>query len=83
MTAVSALRAAAAVLRSQADQLDSQADLLDQTDERMLTVADTATQLGVHENTVLRMIDRAELVGAVRVGRQWRIPAAALRGLTP
>lgn len=44
----------------------------------MLTPKETADHLRVTPRTVRNLIDRGEIAGAVKVGRQWRIPAAAV-----
>jgi excisionase family DNA binding protein len=41
--------------------------------DAFLTVAEAGERLGVHANTVYRMIENGRLAG-VRVGRLWRIP---------
>jgi excisionase family DNA binding protein len=43
-----------------------------------LTPKETADRLRVTTRTVRNLIDRGEIVGAVKVGRQWRIPAASV-----
>ncbi len=43
----------------------------------LYTVAEAATALGVHEHTVIRWA-KAKRIPAVKVGRRWRIPAAAV-----
>jgi excisionase family DNA binding protein len=42
-----------------------------------LTVGQAAERLGVHPNTVYRMIETGRLAG-IRVGRLWRIPELEL-----
>jgi excisionase family DNA binding protein len=44
---------------------------------RAITTADAAQRLHLHLRTVQRLIRRGEL-RAVRVGRVWRVPLAAL-----
>ncbi|MFD1940546.1 helix-turn-helix domain-containing protein [Nonomuraea mangrovi] len=46
--------------------------------EDFLKVAEIATRLRVSKMTVYRLIHDGELVGAYRVGRQMRVPAAAV-----
>jgi excisionase family DNA binding protein len=49
----------------------------------LLTVAEVATELGINPATV-RVWLRSGRIAAVKVGpRQWRVPRAALAGLTP
>jgi excisionase family DNA binding protein len=48
--------------------------------ERFLTINEVAELLGVHHGTIRRMIARGTL-RAVRVGRLWRVPQAALIAL--
>jgi excisionase family DNA binding protein len=49
----------------------------------LLTVAEVATELGINPATV-RVWLRSGRIDAVKVGpRQWRVPRAALAGLTP
>lgn len=48
----------------------------------VLTVAEVADRLRVTPATVRRLIRDGEL-GALRVGRQYRVPAAALDRLDP
>ncbi len=43
----------------------------------ILTIPEVASYLRVSARTIYRLIDRKEL-NAVRIGRQWRIPRAAL-----
>lgn len=45
---------------------------------RWLTVDQAAEALGLHRSTVIRQIGEGTITGARRVGRQWRIPAAAV-----
>lgn len=45
---------------------------------QMLTVAEAASALVLHPETIRRMIQRGELEG-VKVARQWKIPASALQ----
>lgn len=47
-----------------------------------LSVGQAAERLGVHPNTVYRMIVAGRL-GAVRAGRLWRIPEAELARVSP
>ena len=47
--------------------------------EKMVSLAQAAEIVGVHANTLRRLIKKGEL-RAVRVGRQWRVP---LSDLTP
>ncbi len=48
-----------------------------------LTVAEVATELGINPATV-RVWLRSGRIAAIKVGpRQWRVPRAALAGLTP
>jgi len=48
----------------------------------MLTTRDAAQRVRLHRNTILRMIARGDLPGAVKLGgpgvgrREWRIPQA-------
>jgi len=45
---------------------------------KWLTVDQAAEALGLHRSTVIRQIGEGTIRGARRVGRQWRIPAAAV-----
>ena len=49
------------------------------TDDDLVSVRDVAGQLGVHPETVRRLIHNGSLE-AVRVGRVLRVPPAALAG---
>ncbi|MBA9005947.1 helix-turn-helix domain-containing protein [Thermomonospora cellulosilytica] len=42
------------------------------------TVAEVAAQLRVHPVTVRRLAAAGQFAGAVKVGRQWRIPAGSV-----
>lgn len=46
--------------------------LNDNSMEKLLTLDEVATTLKVHENTILRIIKKAE-ISAIKVGGQWRI----------
>jgi excisionase family DNA binding protein len=48
-----------------------------QPESTFLTVTQAAARLGVHPNTVYRMI-AAKQIGATRAGRLWRIPEGEL-----
>ena len=48
--------------------------------EDLLTLAEAAEALRVSQATVRRLIERGEL-RAVRVGRLWRVPRAAVEGM--
>lgn len=49
-----------------------------QSDERLvLTIAEAAARLGIHRQTLRAAIERGDL-RAVRVGRRWLIPVAAI-----
>lgn len=48
----------------------------------VLTTAEAAARLKLHEKTIRRMIGRGEL-SAVRVARRWRIPEDALPSVAP
>lgn len=45
--------------------------------EKMVSLAEAAQIVGVHSNTLRRLIKKGEL-RAVRVGRQWRVPLSDL-----
>jgi chromosome partitioning protein len=49
--------------------------------EPYLAVEDVARRLGVHHDTVVRMIRDGRLPGAVRIGKAYRIPQSALLSL--
>jgi len=44
---------------------------------RTLTIAEAAARLGIHRQTVRAAIERGDL-HAVRVGRRWLVPVAAI-----
>jgi len=44
---------------------------------RTLTIADAAARLGIHRQTLRAAIERGDL-HAVRIGRRWLIPIAAI-----
>ena len=46
----------------------------------VLTIAEAATRLGVHRQTLRAAIERGDL-HAVRVGRRWLVPVAAIEEL--
>jgi excisionase family DNA binding protein len=47
--------------------------------ENLVTVREAANFLRISSRTVYRLIESGQL-GAVRIGKQWRIPAADLPG---
>lgn len=61
------------------DELDAVQAELARLSKRYLTAKEVAEILHVHYRTVRRMCDRGELRGAIRVGRDWRIPPSALK----
>ncbi|MGH9110021.1 MAG: helix-turn-helix domain-containing protein [Acidimicrobiales bacterium] len=46
----------------------------------VLTIAEAAARLGIHRQTLRAAIERGDL-HAVRVGRRWLIPVAAIEEL--
>jgi len=49
--------------------------------QEYVSVSEAARQLGVHNITIYRMLQRGEISGAVRVRKAIRIPVQALRAL--
>ena len=47
--------------------------------EVWLTIDQAAEALGLHRSTVIRQIKEGTIRGARRIGRQYRVPAAAVR----
>lgn len=47
--------------------------------QEYLTPDEIAERFRIHPRTVRRLCKRGDLRGAVKVGRQWRIPADAVR----
>lgn len=47
--------------------------------ENLITVREAATYLRISARTVYRLIESGQ-IGAVRIGKQWRIPASDLPG---
>jgi excisionase family DNA binding protein len=45
---------------------------------RFITAKDVADELGVHRNTVYKLIKRGEIPGARKIGGEWRIPRWSL-----
>ena len=45
---------------------------------RALPLAAVAERLSLSERTVRRMLQDGRLPGAVKIGRQWRVPVGAL-----
>lgn len=43
--------------------------------DRLLTIPEAATELGVSAQRVRRLAARGRIVGAVKCGRDWLIPA--------
>jgi excisionase family DNA binding protein len=44
---------------------------------RLLTVVEAAAELGVHESYVRELLDEGQ-IGAVKRGKEWRIPYVSL-----
>ncbi len=49
--------------------------------DNLITVREAANYLRISARTVYRLIESGQL-GAVRIGKQWRIPAGDLPGAT-
>ena len=49
--------------------------------DNLITVREAASYLRISARTVYRLIESGQL-GAVRIGKQWRIPASDLPGAT-
>ena len=47
--------------------------------EKLITVREAASYLRISARTVYRLIESGQ-IGAVRIGKQWRIPASDLPG---
>ena len=47
--------------------------------ETMLTTREAAAEMGVHINTIYRKMDS---LGGLKVGREWRIPAENIHGVS-
>ncbi len=47
--------------------------------ENLITVREAASYLRISARTVYRLIESGQ-IGAVRIGKQWRIPAGDLPG---
>ena len=47
--------------------------------ENLITVREAASYLRISARTVYRLIESGQ-IGAVRIGKQWRIPASDLPG---
>ena len=47
--------------------------------ENLITVREAANYLRISARTVYRLIESGQ-IGAVRIGKQWRIPASDLPG---
>lgn len=47
--------------------------------DNLVTVREAASYLRISARTVYRLIESGQ-IGAVRIGKQWRIPAADLPG---
>jgi excisionase family DNA binding protein len=50
---------------------------------QLLTIPEAAGRLGVGESTLRRLAASGEIKGAVRIGRDWALPASALAHLNP
>ncbi|HEV2029561.1 MAG TPA: helix-turn-helix domain-containing protein [Candidatus Dormibacteraeota bacterium] len=48
-----------------------------------LSIPDAAAKCGVGESTLRRLAASGELRGAIKVGRDWIIPATTIDRLTP
>ena len=48
--------------------------------ENLITVREAANLLRISARTVYRLIESGQ-IGAVRIGKQWRIPASDLPGI--
>ena len=48
-----------------------------EVERQTLTIADAAARLGVHRQTLRAAIERGD-VRAVRIGRRWLVPLAAI-----
>jgi excisionase family DNA binding protein len=51
-----------------------------QVECRTLTIADAAALLGIHRQTLRAAIERGDL-RAIRIGRRWLVPVAAINEL--
>ncbi len=50
--------------------------------DNLVTVREAANYLRISARTVYRLIESGQ-IGAVRIGKQWRIPASDLPGREP
>lgn len=50
--------------------------------DNLVTVREAASYLRISARTVYRLIESGQ-IGAVRIGKQWRIPASDLPGSEP